>query len=390
MQASTAITAFNAIPPAAIIEHSLLAEPPAPETAPKKRANPAAVVGLVIIGVLVGLVAWYPASDRAAPYATSASVTASVTQISPRVSGPVQTVFVKDNAEVSIGSPLFQIDTSTYQMDVAQAEAQLRQIQQTNLANQQAVRSAEAQHQRSLATLKTAEQAWDRASALLKQGLLSKAKASEAEGAFVAAKASAEAASADLAKFAAQAGPDGADNPQLQAAEVAVERARFALNNSVVLAPAGGFVTNLTLSVGQYATAGQPALTFIDKATTGILADFRENQLVNVLPGAPAEIMFEAYPNHVYRGHVESIAWGINSGRTSVNGLAQSSTDTRWFPPARKIPVRVTLDNPDELPHQVRLGSEASVLIYAQGEEGLVPTVSRWLMGISSMLSGMY
>jgi hypothetical protein len=84
---------------------------------------------------------------------------------------------------------------------------------------------------------------------------------------------------------------------------------------------------------------------------------------------------------------VESIAWGINSGRTTANGLAQPTTDTRWFPPARKIPVRIALDVLSELPANIRLGSEAGVMIEPDG--GIIPAISQLLLTLNGFISGL-
>ena len=117
-----------------------------------------------------------------------------------------------------------------------------------------------------------------------------------------------------------------------------------------------------------------------------VIADFRENQLINVEPGDQAIVTFEAAPGRQFEATVESVAWGISSGRTSVNGLSQSSNDTRWFPPARKIPVRVKLDDIGALPANVRLGSEAGVLIVP--EDGLIPAIAKTLLAIGGFMAG--
>ena len=129
-------------------------------------------------------------------------------------------------------------------------------------------------------------------------------------------------------------------------------------------------------------------MTFIDPSTQALIGDFRENQLVNVEPGDPVQVIFEAAPGQIFDGRVESIAWGISAGRNSVGGLAQSSNDTRWFPPARKIPVRITLDD-ETLPTNLRLGSEASITIYADGTAGLTATIAKGLMQVKSWLAGL-
>jgi len=379
-------TKYDAAAPLALNSHT--SDEVLPEHKPVPRRNPAAKLGVAIVVAALTLGAWYPASDHDAPYVTSASVTAFVTQIAPRISGPVVKVFVADNADVKAGAPLFQIDPSTFQMDVDQAKAQLAQIRQTLAAGLEAVRSAEAQHSRALAALRTAEQAQLRAVALSKDGLLSDAKLSEAQGSFDSAKAAADAAAADLARLVAQAGPSGDQNPQMQAAVVAQQKAEFALASTIVTAPKDGYITNLSLAEGQYAAAGQSVMTFIDPNSSEVVADFRENQLVNVAPDNKVQLLFEAVPGHIFEGKVESIAWGINAGRSTINGLAQPSTDTRRFPPSRKIPVRIRLASGTELPQQVRLGSEASVLVYAKGEANPVAMLSRLFLNVTAFFSG--
>lgn len=44
------------------------------------------------------------------------------------------------------------------------------------------------------------------------------------------------------------------------------------------------------------------------------------------------------------------------------------------------------MDDPDALPGNIRLGSEASVLIVP--DDGIIPTIGRALMGFGGMMSG--
>src|SRR5690606_30941662 len=114
------------------------------------------------------------------------------------------------------------------------------------------------------------------------------------------------------------------------------------LESTLVTAPADGHVTNFALTTGQFVGAGSPVMTFVSGNRDTVIVDFRENQLVNMGPGDKALVTFEAAPGRRFEATVDSIAWGISAGRASNGGLAQSTTDTRWFPPARKIPVRIT------------------------------------------------
>lgn len=354
--------------------------------APNKKRKKARALGLGLLVVVGAIVAWYPLSDHYAPFASGASVTAKVTQIAPRISGPVKQLLISDNAEVKAGQPLFEIDDTTFLMDVAQARAQLDQAINSVTSGVAAIPASEAKVEQANVALQTAEQELERTRKLLEQGIVTQARFITVESSYRNARLSVEAAQADLDRMKVAASTADENNPSIRAARAAVDKAEFALAQTTVVAPADGYVTNLSLAEGQFVAAGSPALTFINPATQMIIADLRENQLLNVEPGDRAVVMFEAAPGRQFEATVDSIAWGINARPNTVNGLAQPTTDTRWFPPARKIPVRVTLDNREALPANVRLGSEASVLIIP--EDGIIPAIAHTLLGFGGMMSG--
>lgn len=343
-------------------------------------------IALLMLAGLGGTIAWYPLSDHYAPYSAGASIIADVTQISARVPGPVAKVAIADNAVVKAGETLFQIDPTTYEMDVEQARAQLAQVLNASGSSFAAIPAAEAKLQQAQLALNTANDDLDRARQLSLKGLVAPAKLSLAQTNQESSALNVQAASAEVDRLRVAAGEVGDENPNVRAARAAVAKAEFALASTQVVAPADGYVSNLSLTEGQFVAAGTAAMTFINPASEMVIADFRENQLINVEPGDQAIVTFEAAPGRQFPATVQSIAWGISSGRATANGLSQPTTDTRWFPPARKIPVRVSLDDFDSLPPNIRLGSEAGVLIIPQ--EGIVPTLAKTLLGFGGLLSG--
>jgi multidrug resistance efflux pump len=344
-------------------------------------------IALLLVLTLGGIFAWYPLSDRYAPFASAGSITADVTQIAARVPGPVTRVTIRDNAAVRAGETLFTIDDTTYRMDVELAKAQLEQALAAVSSNVAAIPAAQAKLDQAQLALANAVDELDRQQQLHAKGLISPSKLAQAELAKSNAELSVQAARADLERTTTASGTADASNPNIRTARANLEKAEFALANTKVVAPADGYVTNVSLTEGQFVGAGAGALTFINPATQMVIADFRENQLINVKPGDKATVVFEAAPGKKFSGTVESIAWGINSGRATANGLAQPTTDTRWFPPARKIPVRIALDDLSELPANIRIGSEAGVLIDPNG--GIVPALSQALLTINGFISGL-
>jgi multidrug resistance efflux pump len=391
IQAATATRAETRpaiVPPAPAAAEPVTAAEIIPEPVkPSRSRKKARIVGLSLFVILGGAIAWYPLSDHNAPFASGGSVMGNVTQIGPRVAGPVAEVLVTDNSSVKAGDPLFRIDETTFKMDVAQAEAQL-DLTSTNISSASAaIPATQAKLSQAEVALVTAKDAVERTRQMYDRGLVTDAQKTQAEGNFQTAELNVAAAKGELDRVTTSAGALDDTNPNYRAAQAGLEKARFALASTTVVAPTDGHVSNLLLTQGQFVAAGSPVMTFISGDRGSVLVDFRENQLVNVEPGDKAVVVFEAAPGRQFDATVDSIAWGISSGRTSTNGLAQSSTDTRWFPPARKIPVRVTIDDPASLPANVRIGSEAAALILPD-EGGLVPAIARTMLGLSSVMSG--
>src|ERR1700723_275797 len=92
----------------------------------------------------------------------------------------------------------------------------------------------------------------------------------------------------------------------------AIETARYNLNNCRVYSPFTARVTNLTISEGAYAHAGQQVFTLIDARTWWAVGNFREGQLGRISPGMRAEIYVLSKPNVRFSGVVDSIGFGVN------------------------------------------------------------------------------
>jgi len=85
---------------------------------------------------------------------------------------------------------------------------------------------------------------------------------------------------------------------------------------------------------------------------------------------------------------VQGIASGIDPGRTSANGLPQNQASTRWFEPARTMPVHVQLL--EDWPANVRVGSKVDVLVYAGGTSNPIAWLATGLQHMRSYLSFLY
>jgi len=354
-----------------------------------KRPNPARKVAGAILLILLGTLGWHVATDLVAPSSSTGSVTALTALVAPRVSGQVDQVLVVDNQFVEAGTPLFTLDPAPYDLAVRQAEANLAQVAQTADASVVSLIAAEAKVAQAQASLDTTLAATERTVSLFERGLASQSQRDAADGQLASARASLTAANAELESARLRAG-EGGSNPQVVAAEVQLEQARLNRSFATVLAPADGVVTNLKLAPGQYVNAGTPALTFIEAGSSWVVVDMRENQLANIDIGDEADIVFDGIPGRKFPGIVRGVAWGIDTGRTAANGLPQNQAMTRWFEPARTMPVHIELAEGEVWPGNARVGSKASALVYAQRRSNPVAIGAGVLQTVAAYFSYLY
>ena len=148
----------------------------------------------------------------------------------------------------------------------------------------------------------------------------------------------------------------------------AIDTAQYNLDNCRYIAPFDGRVTNLTISEGAYAHAGQQVFTMIDTRTWWVVANFRETQLHHIHPGMKADIYVLSRPNIRFHGVVDSIGFGVTPDADIVGRITQGLPDVQrtlnWVHLASRFPVRVRIEaGPNDL---FRLSESAVVVIHSE------------------------
>jgi multidrug resistance efflux pump len=253
------------------------------------------------------------------PWTRDARVRADVVTIAPDVAGFVTDIRVKDNQFVRKGDILLVLDQERYRLALATAEATV------------AARKAEMLMHQSQA---------DRRTKLTELSISTEAKE-------------------DAQRIAASA------TASYQEAMSERSTASLNLERTVIRAPVNGFVTNLTLVVGQYATVGTKLMALIDSDSYRVAGYFEETKLpviklgdrvaIHLMSGGPA-----------LQGHVESISHGITD-RDNVDSpelLANVNPTFEWVRLAQRVPVRIHIDN---VPNGVRIsaGMTCTVVVAA-------------------------
>lgn len=363
----------------------------AEENAPiaEKPRNPVQRWVLVVLGTCLVLLIYHLFADRLTPYTSQAFVQAYVVRIAPEVAGPVIEVNVEDNRRVEEGTVLFRVDPRRFEVAVESAEAALAEVGQTIGASTAQVAAAEAKLTEARARLANVREQSGRVLALVSQGWYAAARGDQARTAIETAAAEVEGAEAGLEEARQRLGPEGENNPEIRTALAALEKARLDLLDTTVIAPSEGLITNLQISTGQYATVGQPVMTFIDIRSVWITAAMRENNLGNLKPGDPAEVILDVRPGEVFKAKVESLGWGVARSEISeVGDLPTIRSQQGWLREAQRFPLRLQFTG-EKLPKGIRVGSQANIIVYTT-DHTILNVLGRLWIRLVSVLTYAY
>jgi multidrug resistance efflux pump len=351
-----------------------------PAVAPPSRpADPVRRWTLTILVLCVLLFGWTLVADRLTPYTSDVTVRTFVVRIAPEVSGKVIEVAVRDNQIARTGDLLFRIDPIPFRIAAERAEAKLVAAGQSIGASTAAVDAAQAQLVQEIAQRDNVREQAARVFELVRGRIYPPARGDQARSQLDTAEAQVQRAQASLEQARQALGPQGAENPQIRDALAALEQARLDLARTTLLAPGDGVVSNLQLNVGQFAGAGQPALTFLDARLVWLNAFLRENSLEHIGPGTRAEVVLDVLPGRVLPARVESVGWGVGEGDLDpTTGLPQSRQGGGgWFASAQRFPVQLAFETAGGPPRGVRYNARANVILYT-GEHPVANALA-WL-----------
>jgi multidrug resistance efflux pump len=338
------------------------ATPAQPQGDARPPKNPVRRATLVVIAIGAVLFFYGIVADRFTPYTSQGLLQAYLVKIAPEVGGRVIEVGVATDRRVEPGAILFRIEPDQYALAVRRAEAQLESAGQSIGASTASVATAQAKVVEAVAKRENARDQTTRTFELINKGVYAEARRAQAQAILDSAEAVVVQAEAELEKARQALGPQGAANPQIREAMVAVEQANLDLQRTKVLAPSEGGVTNLSLGIGQVLSKGEAAMTYIDIREVWIEAAFRENSLESIAVGNPVEIVLDILPGRVVTGRVSALGYGV--GNRSVDartGMPNPRPQSGWIRTPQPMPVRITLDKETR---SLRVGSQATVMVY--------------------------
>jgi multidrug resistance efflux pump len=326
------------------------------------------------------------------PWTRNGKVRANVVQITPRVSGPIVKLPVRDNQLVQAGDLLFEIDPRTFIAERDRTAARLDRTRDDIKALEKQVKAARASLDQyesritqakiaikgHIANVTEAQATYERIKVLVPKGAapaqslddtkaaldIAQSRLEKAEQRLVEATAAKVQAQADFAKAEADLGVSGEQNARLREAAAIKERAELDLEFTQIRAPVNGYVTNLNLRLGDQAVTNQPALALVDVDSFWVHGFFKETLIEQIRPGDSAIVTLMGYSDKPLEGRVDSIGRGIaqEDGSTGFQLLPNISPTFEWIRLAQRVPIRIELLS---VPENVELivGTTASVLV---------------------------
>lgn len=300
----------------------------------------------------------------------NAYVRGDVTPISPKVSGYIIDVAVRDNQAVKAGDILFRIDDRDYRARVDQAAAGVA-MHRALLANltsridlqRAVVEQAIAALQGADADANRAARDFARTRELSKGGWASQSISDQTEADHLRARAKIAEARANLAAARQQTEVLETQRPQVEAdiaaAAAALALAEIELESTVVRSPADGWVAERQARVGQYVRAGTLLVAVIPQ-DSWVVANFKETQIAGLRIGDSMTITIDAIPGTEFTGRVESLSPATGAQFALLPPDNATGNFTRIV---QRIPVKITFDPGQADLDRLRPGMSAVVVL---------------------------
>ena len=263
--------------------------------------------------------------------------------LSSEVTGNITSIHVVENQPVKSGDLLLTVDDSVYRVAQEKAAARVQQAESEIQSLQASYRPKEAQLALAVSNLEFADKEYRRELNLSRQNLTSEASIDDRKHTLDIANERRNIIEKELAQLLANLN-GRADAPvgqysAVMEAQADLDLANINLQHTRVLAPFDGIVSHLP-KLGQHLDPGSALLSLVSDENPWIEANFKETDLANLRIGQAVDITVDAYPEHHWRGTVESVS-AATGAEYSV--LPPQNATGNWIKVVQRVPIRIKL-----------------------------------------------
>ena len=310
------------------------------------------LIAYVSVACAIGVACIWLLATPNSESTNDAYVTADVTLLAARIPGQLSEVPVADNQQVKTGQLIARIDDRDFraalmsaEADVAAAKAsvvnydaeiarhpalvaQARATLRSDEAEIQFARANAARYSNLSEAGAGTTQEQQRSSSALAEQL---AQQSRNQAVLVATEQNLDVLRAQRDKAA------GA----LAHSEATLQQAKLNLSYTEIRAPVDGKIGRRSARVGAFVTPGAPLVAIVPLSDAYVVANFQENQLARMRPGARVRIKVDSFPGVVIRGHVDSLAPATG---VSFAPIAPENATGNFTKVVQRVPVKISID----------------------------------------------
>jgi membrane fusion protein (multidrug efflux system) len=332
------------------------------------------VAAVVIVLAIIGFFVWFARRNEVTT--DDAYTDGNVVTMVPKVSGYVVQLDIDDNSRVKKGDLLLRIDPRDYLTAKAQADAALALAIAQLQSAQEALRiakvqypaqlvTAQAQQQAAAAALEQAERQYARQHEVDKRATTqesidtSTSQQSSSAANLKSAKAQVQVASLVTEQIRQAATTVAQREAQVKQAEAQLDQANLNLSYTEIRAPSDGFVTQRSVQLGDFLTAGA-TMFLIVTPDVWVTANFKESQIGRMRPGDRVDIEIDAYSGYKLSGHVQSIQYGSGS---RFSAFPAENATGNFVKIVQRVPVKIVIDQGLDPNRPLPLGLSVSPVV---------------------------
>ncbi len=347
----------------------------------KNKYFPIVLGFIIVVGVIFGFIKYIHGQHHVET--DDAQLEGNISPIVSRVSGYVRQVRIEDNMRVKAGDTLIIIEFNDYELKVKGAEAAYENavanlhmvekgliVSKDNISTSQAgIETIEANIEAAKIKLWQANQDYKRYENLIKDQSISQQQFENAKVQYEMAEKQIEALQKQkqvaIQQSKATVSQSNISNSNIAVAEAAVkmrevelEMAKLQLSYTVITAPAGGFISERNVQLGQLIQAGQSLCALVLDDQVWVIANFKETQLEFIKTGQTVDVKLDAFPDHDFVGRVESIAAATGS---KFSLIPPDNATGNFVKVVQRIPVKITFLKENNELEMLRAGMNALV-----------------------------
>lgn len=331
---------------------------------PERRRRIGIIALIVLVGVAaIGGLIWRDYAGKVLS-TDNAKVSGDIVAISPKVSGRLEQIPVKEEEHVQKDQVVAQLDLIPLKIALDQARAALDQAQANydklpddlKAADVAVVKAQEGlEYYQALAksselALTEADRVFKQNEALYNSGALSKdtldtsrSKLDSAQAKLDSDQANARVAQAALddavtKSDSAQKTSGNIYMAQLNQSRANLESAQYNYDNAIIKAPLGGTIVQIAVQAGENLTPAQTILYICDLDDTWISANIEEKDIDRVKPGQKVDISIDAYPGKTIQGKVESVG---GAAQSVFSLIPSENTSGNFTKVTQRLPVKI-------------------------------------------------